>query len=57
MPFVDKVVDCPLLCSLGDGPDSAVMRSSGQGVDLPVVVQVQGWSRHCTVRAVLGQGR
>ena len=26
-------------------------------VDLPVVVQVQVWSRQCTVRAVLGQGR
>ena len=31
VPFVDKVVDCPLLCSLGDGPGSAIMRSSGQG--------------------------
>ena len=31
VPFGDNVVDCPLLCSLGHGPDSAVMRSSGQG--------------------------
>ena len=30
-----------MLCSLGDGPHSAVLCSSGQGVDLPVVVQVQ----------------
>ena len=31
--FLDKVVDCPLLCKF------------------------RGWSRQCTVRAVLGQGR
>ena len=29
--FLDKVDDCPLLCSLGFDPDSAVLRSSGQG--------------------------
>ena len=40
--FLDKVDDCPLLCSLGFGPDSAVCAALDKVVDLPVIVQVQG---------------
>ena len=38
----DKVGDCPLLCSLGFGPDSAACAVLDKVVDLPVIVQVQG---------------
>ena len=38
--FLDKVDDCPLLCSLGFGPDSAACAVLDKVVDLPVIVQV-----------------
>ena len=40
--FLDKVDDCPLLCSLVFGPDSAACAVLDKVVDLPVIVQVQG---------------
>ena len=38
LQFVDKVVTCPLLCSLGDGPDSAqFVQFLDKVFDMPVV--------------------
>ena len=43
MQFLNKVDDCPLKCSLGFGPDSATCAVLDKVVDLPFIVQVQGF--------------
>ena len=54
-----RSLTCPLLCSLGYGPDRQCNYAQfwTRLLSCPLLCKFRGWSRQCRFRAVLGRGR